>query len=736
MMNRGKCRMTHICCKKQLDREIAAARGSPPVQCSPPVQGSPQGRAATWEQPSAQDICHEDNLSQEAVLLSATETLLDPPIDLLTGQECLPELFEADTILELSETVMTPELSQTNMIPDHDRILKGREDTMILSDKREQKKMSSVNNQRKSWKTLKQSIKDHINVVNAENINRITRNLFQNNLKRGRGLLARSIIQAQAASPTLTHVYAALVVTINTKLPKTGELILRRLILMFRQDCKRDDKAMCLSTTTFIAHLVNLQVAHEVLAFQMLRQLLLNPTNGSVEVAVDFLKECGLKLTAVSPQGINSIFEDLRKILHKGQIETRVQKMVKAMVENRTDEFKDHPAVLSDLDLVGIKEFNHVLQLEDTIEEDKTHVFKEDSDFEENEEEYMTWKSNICFDESSDEESSESSESESDDEEKEKTRLLLFTQDIKAITKASVNEKQCAYKLLNLKRKPDQEVMMCSVILDCCEKLKVPGMFYALVAKELCQQEKKFIALFQNSFFNYKTIHNVEAYKIQNMGKFFAHLLYTDAISWEVFKVVTLTKETSENSKTFLKILFQALSKNLGLFMLNKKLKDPTLSLHCKGFMARDNLENNRLRIEFFTKIGLGALMDDLREHLKATTKQIAQQNLEADQANIVGSSSSSNPISVSLDSDEPSKKRRKSSAPKTKTESGEKEFANIRNGVERPSERNETEEMKIDLTEELMKRKGKVGERSENMIKAEKMVKDWVKVEKVEQQQ
>jgi len=32
-----------------------------------------------------------------------------------------------------------------------------------------------------------------------------------------RGLLARCVMQAQAASPTFTHVYAALVAVINTK---------------------------------------------------------------------------------------------------------------------------------------------------------------------------------------------------------------------------------------------------------------------------------------------------------------------------------------------------------------------------------------------------------------------------------------------------------------------------------------------------------------------------------------
>lgn len=32
-----------------------------------------------------------------------------------------------------------------------------------------------------------------------------------------RGLVARSVIQAQTASPTFTHVYAALVAVVNTK---------------------------------------------------------------------------------------------------------------------------------------------------------------------------------------------------------------------------------------------------------------------------------------------------------------------------------------------------------------------------------------------------------------------------------------------------------------------------------------------------------------------------------------
>ena len=77
-----------------------------------------------------------------------------------------------------------------------------------------------------------------------------------------RGLLARSVITAQGASPTFTHVYASLVAIINTKFPQTGELIIKRLVIQFKKAFHRNDKKLndCLSSVRFIAHLVNQQV--------------------------------------------------------------------------------------------------------------------------------------------------------------------------------------------------------------------------------------------------------------------------------------------------------------------------------------------------------------------------------------------------------------------------------------------------------------------------------------------
>ena len=71
--------------------------------------------------------------------------------------------------------------------------------------------------QRLAWEALKKSINGLINKVNVSNIGIIVRELLAENVVRGRGLLCRAIQQAQTASPTFTHVYAALMAIVNAK---------------------------------------------------------------------------------------------------------------------------------------------------------------------------------------------------------------------------------------------------------------------------------------------------------------------------------------------------------------------------------------------------------------------------------------------------------------------------------------------------------------------------------------
>ena len=101
-------------------------------------------------------------------------------------------------------------------------------------------------------------------------------------------------------------------------------MLLKRLVLRFKQGFRRNNKNHCITSATFIAHLVNQGVAHEILILEILTLLTQNSTDDSVEVAIAALKEVGMKLTQVCRRGIEAIFGMLRNILHEGKVDKRV----------------------------------------------------------------------------------------------------------------------------------------------------------------------------------------------------------------------------------------------------------------------------------------------------------------------------------------------------------------------------------------------------------------------------
>ncbi|XP_014668992.1 PREDICTED: pre-mRNA-splicing factor CWC22 homolog [Priapulus caudatus] len=526
---------------------------------------------------------------------------------------------------------------------------------------------SSVAYQRLAWEALKKSIHGTVNKINVANIGTIVRELFQHNIVRGRGLLARSVIQAQAASPTFSHVYAALVAIINTKLPHVGELILLRLIMLFRKAFRRNDKEACLTASRFVAHLVNQQVAHEVLALEMLTLLLENATADSVEVTIGFLKECGAKLTEVSPRGVNAIFDRLRSVLHEGGVEKRVQYMIEVVAQVRKDGFKDFPAVVPELDLVAEEDqFTHTLTLEDTGDaQTQLDVFQVDADFEAAEEKYADIRREILGEGSDDDEGGSGSDDDDDSEDEEgakttvvdatETNLVALRRSIYLTIQSSLDYEECAHKLLKLELKPGQETELCHMILDCCAQQRTYEKFYGLLGQRFCAINKAYVAPFEAIFAqSYETIHRLETNKLRNVAKFYAHQLFTDAIAWSALQHVRLTEDdTTPSSRIFIKILFQELAEYMGLARLNERLGDPTLVAHFEGIMPRDHPRNTRFAINFFTSIGLGGLTDDMRAHLLNAPKAIMEQTQDVDSTD--SDSSSDDDSSSSSDSSDSS---------------------------------------------------------------------------------
>ncbi|CAH1985283.1 unnamed protein product [Acanthoscelides obtectus] len=544
---------------------------------------------------------------------------------------------------------------------------------------------SSAAYQRIAWEALKKSIHGYINKVNTSNIGIITRELLHENIVRGRGLLCKSIIQAQAASPTFTNVYAALVAVINSKFPNIGELLLRRLVLQFKRGFKQNNKATCICSVTFVAHLVNQRVAHEILALEILTLLVESPTDDSVEVAISFLKECGQKLTEVSSKGIAAIFEMLRNILHEGHLEKRIQYMIEVMFQIRKDGFKDHAAVIEELDVVEEEDqFTHLITLDDVKQadsEDILNVFKFDDKYEENEGKYKTLSKEILQSDSESGSGSEASgDEESDDEDDEgpkeaskiidstETNLITLRRTIYLTIQSSLDFEECAHKLLKMELKPGQEIELCHMFLDCCAEQRTYEKFYGLLAQRFCQINKTYIEPFQQIFKDtYATTHRLDANRLRNVSKFFAHLLFTDAIGWEVLDIMKLNEEdTNSSSRIFIKILFQELAEYMGMGKLNARLKDETLQEYFAGLFPRDNPKNTRFSINFFTSIGLGGLTDELREHLKNIPKNFPVKTNPTEDSS--SSSSSSSESSSEEETEESSSSEEENTKKKKKT--------------------------------------------------------------------
>jgi len=496
---------------------------------------------------------------------------------------------------------------------------------------------SSKEYQRMAWEALKKSINGLINKVNVSNIKHIVPELFGENLIRGRGLFCRSIMKAQAASLPFTPIYAAMAAIVNTKLPQVGELLLNRLIVQFKKAFKRNDKAVCLSSTTFIAHIVNQQVAHETVAAQILLLLLHKPTDDSVEIAVGLTREVGQHLEEMSGPIALAVFDQFRKILHEQDIDKRVQYMIEVLFQVRKDKYKDNPAIKEELDLVEEEDqITHRTGLDDEIDvQDGLNIFKFDSEWEEHEEAYKKLKAEILgeasgSDDDEDDESDDSSDDEEAKEEREleikdqtNTDLVNLRRTIYLTIMSSIDFEECCHKLMKVNLPAGQEPELPSMIIECCSQERTYSKFYGLIGERFSKLNRFWVDQFEASFAKYyDTIHRYETNRLRNIARFFGHMLSSDAIGWHVLSIVHLNEEeTTSSSRIFIKILFQDLSEALGMAKLQARLKDDMLRPSFDGIFPTDNARNTRFSINYFTSIGMGAVTEEMREHLKNMPK-------------------------------------------------------------------------------------------------------------------
>jgi len=547
------------------------------------------------------------------------------------------------------------------------------------------------------WEMLRKSINGIVNKVNVSNIENVILELLNENLLRGKGLLIRAIMHSQMASPNFTHVYAALIAVINTKLPDHSRLLIHRYIQQFQRSFKRNNKIICMGTTKMLAHLVNQQVVHELLALELLALLLENPTEDSVEIAADFMTECGQLLSEITPAGVNAIFERFRGILHEGQIDKRVQYIIENLFAVRKNNFTSHPGVIPELDLVEDEDkIVHEIGLSSELNtEPELNIFRFDSNYEKTENEWQAIKAEILGEEAERlNKKHPEGEEEVEEEEEDKNDpnaildfsekdLINLRRTIYLTIMSSIDFEECTHKLLKLNIREGQEPELMNMIIECCMQERTYMRFFGLMAGRLCQLSEVYKQKFQESFYaRYATLHRLDTNKLRNLAKMYGYLLYINAIDWKVFECIKLTEEdTTSSSRIFIKILFQELCEQLGLAPLHTKLQDEMLMEALSGLFPKDNLKNTRFAINFFTSIGLGALTIELREFLQQAPQLLLRQELAALQKEVEESSSESS----RSESSEKSFSSSRSSSPRRSIERSRKK--DIRKAKESSSE-------------------------------------------------
>ena len=490
---------------------------------------------------------------------------------------------------------------------------------------------SSKEYQRMAWEALKKSINGLINKVNTANIKHIVPELFGENLIRGQGLFCRSIMKAQAASLPFTPIYAAMVAVVNTKLPQVGELLIKRLVMQFRKSFKRNDKAVCQSSTMFLAQLINQQVQHEMLAGQILLLLLNKPTDDSVEIAVGFCREVGQYLEEMQPSIAMVIFDQFRNILHEAGIDKRTQYMIEVLFQVRKDKFKDNPAVKEELDLVEEEDqISHGVELLGEIDvRDGLNIFKFDAEWEEHEQAYKKFKAEILGEGSDDEDGDEDDGDESSDDEDQETKameikdqsnadLVNLRRTIYLTIMSSADPEEAVHKLMKINLPAGQEPELPSMIVECCSQEKTYTKFFGLIGERFAKINRLWCDLFEQAFAKYyDTIHRYENNKLRNIAMLFGHMIAADALGWHCLSVIHLNEdETTSSSRIFIKILFQNIAEEVGMAKLKERLGDNVLKSSLDGLFPDENPRNIRFAINYFTSIGMGALTENMRERL------------------------------------------------------------------------------------------------------------------------
>ncbi|CAJ1037015.1 MA3 domain containing protein, putative [Leishmania lindenbergi] len=528
----------------------------------------------------------------------------------------------------------------------------------------------SVAFQQEAWRALSRSITGVVNKVSKDNLEQSAIELFRENLVRGRGLFARSIMRTQQIDSELTPVLAALVSRINKDLPMVVELLCKRLVVQWnraylRKDWRYVENASRYLGWLFLLHVVEVDVIYQLLLKHLMAE---KRSDEDIDQAAKLFRETFRVMSLKERRSFHEqILTPFRDLLAMDDEELRLSTRSQAVLESCLKEVqewerrkeKEEPIpehlVLFDLEV----QQTHEMDLDEKYPtEDALDRYTFDPEYDTHEEQYEAVRKTILGEdwemellqqvadaevdedaEGSDQGADEGADNPSAEAgaaasgaasspttlELDASKTLMDSEERKLrrevylAMRSSIRADEAVHKILR-QMEPQTERTICFMVIEgCCEERAYRKM-YSMAAERLCKSNSRFQAFFVEAFHaRYESASGLTLKQIEYTCKVYSHLLRTGSVYWSRCLSCLDIVENNESQRLMIQYLFKGVAEEIGMpEVLERFQKDEELRWHTQRlFPLHQGVETLKAAVNLYVAMGLAEMTTPLRAALE-----------------------------------------------------------------------------------------------------------------------
>ncbi|CAG9584068.1 conserved hypothetical protein [Leishmania major strain Friedlin] len=529
---------------------------------------------------------------------------------------------------------------------------------------------SSVAFQQESWRALSRSITGVVNRVNKDNLEQSAVELFRENLIRGRGLFARSMMRTQQVDPDLTPVLAALASRINRDLPTVVELLCRRLVVQWNRAYLRKDWRFVENASRYLGWLFLLNVVEVDIIYQLLLKHLTSEKRREEDIdqAAKLFRETFKVMSLKERRSFHEqILTPFRDLLAMDDEELRLSTRSQAVLESCLKEVQEWERrkereeaipdylVLFDLEM----QQRHEMDLDEKYPtEDALDRYAFDAEYDTHEEQYEAVRKAILGEDWEVELLQQVADAEGDEDEKgggegddeaadgpsagagaaaseaaslptsaelDASKTLIDAEERKLrrevylAMRSSIRADEAVHKILR-QMQPQTERTICFMVIEgCCEERAYRKM-YSMAAERLCKSNARFQAFFVEAFHaRYESASELTLKQIEYTCKVYSHLLRTNSVYWSRCLGCLDIVENNESQRLIIQYLFKGLAEEIGISgVMEKFQKDEELRWHTQRlFPLNQGVDTLKSAVNLYVAMGLPEMTAPLRAALE-----------------------------------------------------------------------------------------------------------------------